>query len=222
MHPAPGNYHRHARERAAVPLRQPSFSGRSAGRTERERAGIVHRLDKDTSGVMVVARTPGGASLPVGAVQGPRRCRKRYLALVAGVIKKGSGTHRGRPRQARARNGKRSACIRTRRARRSPCTGSRSVSRTQRWSRSRSRPAERIRSVCTWRISATPCSATASTAAPGRQNRGEESLPRQMLHAASLSLFHPGNRPPHDLQRPAAAGYGRGHRTPERQEAAGR
>jgi 23S rRNA pseudouridine1911/1915/1917 synthase len=62
-----------------------------AGGSGRERAGIVHRLDKDTSGVMVVARTPE-ALRSLSAQFKNRIVRKRYLALVAGVIKKGSGT----------------------------------------------------------------------------------------------------------------------------------
>jgi 23S rRNA pseudouridine1911/1915/1917 synthase len=57
----------------------------------RERAGIVHRLDKDTSGVMVVARTQE-ALRSLSTQFKNRVVRKRYIALVAGVIKKGSGT----------------------------------------------------------------------------------------------------------------------------------
>jgi 23S rRNA pseudouridine1911/1915/1917 synthase len=50
-----------------------------------ERPGIVHRLDKDTSGVMVVAKHPDAAQALMdqwrhGAVQ------KHYIAVVAGVL----------------------------------------------------------------------------------------------------------------------------------------
>ena len=34
------------------------------------RPGIVHRIDRDTSGLLLVAKTRSGASLPVGADQG--------------------------------------------------------------------------------------------------------------------------------------------------------
>jgi len=47
------------------------------------RPGIVHRLDKDTSGLIVVAKTPGS----LGFLQKEfkqRRVEKRYLALVEG------------------------------------------------------------------------------------------------------------------------------------------
>jgi len=47
------------------------------------RAGIVHRLDKDTSGVMVVARTlPAHASLV--AQLSARQVHRQYLAVVVG------------------------------------------------------------------------------------------------------------------------------------------
>ncbi len=49
------------------------------------RPGIVHRLDKDTSGVMVVAKTDQASqSLIDQWAQG--KVRKRYLAIVAGVV----------------------------------------------------------------------------------------------------------------------------------------
>jgi 23S rRNA pseudouridine1911/1915/1917 synthase len=44
------------------------------------RAGIVHRLDKDTSGLMVVARTRMSMDLLVQAIAG-RTVRRQYLAL---------------------------------------------------------------------------------------------------------------------------------------------
>ena len=49
------------------------------------RPGIVHRLDKDTSGVMVVARTPF-ARASLAAQFKDRTVRKFYLALVHGVV----------------------------------------------------------------------------------------------------------------------------------------
>ncbi len=48
------------------------------------RPGIVHRLDKDTSGVMLVALS-GSAYLHVQAEFAARRVRKIYLAIVSGV-----------------------------------------------------------------------------------------------------------------------------------------
>lgn len=55
-----------------------------AGFSDPSRAGIVHRLDKDTSGVIVVAKTP--EALDWLRVQFKQRLvRKRYLALVHGA-----------------------------------------------------------------------------------------------------------------------------------------
>jgi 23S rRNA pseudouridine1911/1915/1917 synthase len=51
------------------------------------RAGIVHRLDKDTSGLMVVARTPAAAFALSQAIAA-RSVRREYLALVHGHLSK--------------------------------------------------------------------------------------------------------------------------------------
>lgn len=50
-----------------------------------DRAGIVHRLDRDTSGLLMVARTDE-AQLALQAQLKARRIQKRYLALVAGGV----------------------------------------------------------------------------------------------------------------------------------------
>ncbi len=55
-----------------------------------ERAGIVHRLDKDTSGVIVVAKTPD-ALAHLQAQFKARRVEKRYLALVEGIPQSSEG-----------------------------------------------------------------------------------------------------------------------------------
>jgi 23S rRNA pseudouridine1911/1915/1917 synthase len=54
------------------------------------RAGIVHRLDKDTSGLLVVARTPEAHTALVAALAA-REIRRGYVALCAGVMT-GGGT----------------------------------------------------------------------------------------------------------------------------------
>ena len=50
-----------------------------------ERPGIVHRLDRDTSGLLIVARSDE-AQRSVQAQLKARRVRKTYLALVGGVV----------------------------------------------------------------------------------------------------------------------------------------
>lgn len=54
------------------------------------RAGIVHRLDKDTSGLLVVARTPLAQSALVRALAA-HEVEREYLALCQGVLT-GGGT----------------------------------------------------------------------------------------------------------------------------------
>jgi len=55
------------------------------------RPGIVHRLDKDTSGVLLVAKTP--AALEALASQfRARTIEKRYTALVHGSVRAARGT----------------------------------------------------------------------------------------------------------------------------------
>jgi 23S rRNA pseudouridine1911/1915/1917 synthase len=54
------------------------------------RAGLVHRLDKDTSGLLVIARTPE-AHTALTAALAARRITREYLALCTGVMT-GGGT----------------------------------------------------------------------------------------------------------------------------------
>ena len=55
-----------------------------------ERPGIVHRLDKDTSGCLAVARTPD-ALYKLGAAFADRRTEKTYLAVCRGVPRQTQG-----------------------------------------------------------------------------------------------------------------------------------
>jgi 23S rRNA pseudouridine1911/1915/1917 synthase len=81
-HPAPG----HHGETLAEALR-----GTAAGGPDPERAGIVHRLDRDTSGLLVVAKTEeayAGLARQLRA----REMQREYLALVSGHPEAQSGT----------------------------------------------------------------------------------------------------------------------------------
>ena len=57
------------------------------------RPGIVHRLDKGTSGVLLVARTDA-AHRNLAAQFAARTVEKTYLALVQGRVRDGFGPHR--------------------------------------------------------------------------------------------------------------------------------
>lgn len=65
-----------------------------AGRGGQQRLGIVHRLDKDTSGLLLVAKTDE-AHERLAAAFAERRVRKLYRALCRGVFRRASGECRG-------------------------------------------------------------------------------------------------------------------------------
>jgi 23S rRNA pseudouridine1911/1915/1917 synthase len=82
VHPAPGNY-------AGTLVN--ALLGRYAGLPgEAFRPGIVHRLDKDTSGLIVVAKTPSALASLAASFKN-RQVYKEYLALVAGVPRPADG-----------------------------------------------------------------------------------------------------------------------------------
>jgi 23S rRNA pseudouridine1911/1915/1917 synthase len=81
VHPARGH-----REQTLAQLLAPRLAG-----GEPERAGIVHRLDRDTSGLLVVARSEEAHRGLQEALAG-RRIEREYLALVEGRPPARSGT----------------------------------------------------------------------------------------------------------------------------------
>lgn len=68
-----------------------ALAGRAAGGDEPWRSGIVHRLDRDTSGLLVVAKSDE-AHRALKALLAARRLRREYLALVDGTPTARSGT----------------------------------------------------------------------------------------------------------------------------------
>lgn len=52
---------------------------------------LVHRLDKDTAGLMIVAKSPSAASLWTKLIGG-KRVRKEYTAICAGELPRQHGT----------------------------------------------------------------------------------------------------------------------------------
>jgi 23S rRNA pseudouridine1911/1915/1917 synthase len=81
VHPGAGNL-RHTLQNALLAL-DPRLS-------LVPRAGIVHRLDKDTSGLLLIARTPE-AHTALTAALGARAVTREYLALCTGTMT-GGGT----------------------------------------------------------------------------------------------------------------------------------
>lgn len=83
----PGAGHRWGTLAAGVLAHAPSTAGVGGPR----RPGIVHRLDKDTSGLLVVAKTPAAWAALTQALAA-RRVTRRYLAVVAGRVEAEAGT----------------------------------------------------------------------------------------------------------------------------------
>ncbi|MBV9413785.1 MAG: RluA family pseudouridine synthase, partial [Solirubrobacterales bacterium] len=82
VHPARGHW--------AGTLAQ-ALEGRAAGGENPSRAGIVHRLDRDTSGLLVVAKDDA-VHRALKALLAHRRLRREYLALVDGHPPARTGT----------------------------------------------------------------------------------------------------------------------------------
>jgi 23S rRNA pseudouridine1911/1915/1917 synthase len=79
-----------ARGHSAGTLAQ-ALAGRAAGGEDPWRAGIVHRLDRDTSGLLVVAKNDA-VHRALKSLLSQRRLRREYLALVDGHPPARSGT----------------------------------------------------------------------------------------------------------------------------------
>jgi 23S rRNA pseudouridine1911/1915/1917 synthase len=75
VHPAPGNW---------TGTLMNGLLNRASAYFELPRAGIVHRLDKDTSGLMVVAKTEASRQALIGMIAG-RQVSRRYLALASKI-----------------------------------------------------------------------------------------------------------------------------------------
>ena len=68
-----------------------ALADRASGGEEQWRAGIVHRLDRDTSGLLVVAKSDA-VHRDLKAMLTARELRREYLALVAGQPSARAGT----------------------------------------------------------------------------------------------------------------------------------
>jgi 23S rRNA pseudouridine1911/1915/1917 synthase len=86
VHPA-RTTRRHGRERAAAPRRG------SERRRRRAAAGIVHRLDRGTSGVMIAAKNDA-AHQELARQFHDREVEKEYIALVWGLVQQGGASTR--------------------------------------------------------------------------------------------------------------------------------
>jgi 23S rRNA pseudouridine1911/1915/1917 synthase len=189
VHPAPGNYtgtlvNALLYHYGSLPSLNSCLHG-----SERERAGIVHRLDKDTSGVMVIARTQ--EALRSLSIQFKNRVvQKRYVALVAGVIKKGSGTiEAGLGRHIKERK---KISVHTLKAREAV-----SLFKVKERFKNATLVEVEIKTGRTHQIRVHmahlgyPVLGDRVYGGAKAMKRGSDTIPRQMLHAESLFLLHP-------------------------------
>lgn len=85
VHPAPGHW-----QGTLVNALLHRWASAAASDLDPDRLGLVHRLDKDTSGVLLIART-AAALTELSRQFKQREVTKRYLALVSGVPRQAHG-----------------------------------------------------------------------------------------------------------------------------------
>ena len=195
-HPAPG----HAGRTLAGAL-----AGRAAGGPDSARAGIVHRLDRDTSGLLLIAKTEA-AYEALRRMMRRREITREYLALVAGrpdaetgTIDAPIGRHRARRTTVSTRTDRPRAAV----------THFEVVERLPRTTLLR----VRLETGRTHQIRA-HMAAIGHPVCGDRHYRGANcgkrlGLERQFLHATRLMFSHPASReclvceskPPVDLRR---------------------
>jgi 23S rRNA pseudouridine1911/1915/1917 synthase len=195
-HPAPGHH--------GVTLAE-ALRGRAAGGPDPGRAGIVHRLDRDTSGLLVVTKTED-AYLALSDQMRVREVRREYLALVeghpdaeAGTIDAPIGRDRARRTVVSTRSDRpREAVTRFEVIERLPATTLLRVTlETGRTHQIRAHLAAIGHAVC------------GDPQYGGRASGARLGLTRQFLHARRLMFSHPRTRepvvceskPPVDLRR---------------------
>ena len=89
VHPGHGNYTGTLVNAIAWRLRdQPYFESKDP------RLGLVHRIDKDTSGLLVVAKNPD-AKTKLGIQFSNKTTHRKYIALVWGIVKNDEGRIEG-------------------------------------------------------------------------------------------------------------------------------
>ena len=168
----------------------------SAAGGEPERPGIVHRLDRDTSGLLVVARSPE-AHRRLQELVRRRALERGYAALVLGRPRcNAAGSRRRSAATATTRSATRSTP--TRRARRRRTSSCARRCPAARSSPSASRPAGRTRSAST-----SPRSTCRSPGDAVYGRAGDLGLERQFLHAERLAFPHPFTDEPVETNSPS-------------------
>jgi 23S rRNA pseudouridine1911/1915/1917 synthase len=176
VHPAPGNEH--------GTLAQGLVAHGARGGHER-RPGIVHRLDKDTSGLLIVSRTEQSYRLLVAAME-RREIKRTYLALLSGELPQDEGSIDA-PIGRHVRDRKRMSLHSH--AARPAVTHFRVLGRAAGYTLAR----VRLETGRTHQIRVHFAALGYAVAGDAQYGRGPrpEGLSRQFLHAAQLAFAHP-------------------------------
>ena len=85
VHPAPGNY-------SGTLVNALMYKSKNLSKVNGEfRPGIVHRIDKDTSGLLIVAKNDKAHNILAEELK-TKQIKRKYIALVEGVINHDTGT----------------------------------------------------------------------------------------------------------------------------------
>ncbi|MEN8199611.1 MAG: RluA family pseudouridine synthase [Thermodesulfobacteriota bacterium] len=154
---------------------------------DQTRPGIVHRLDKDTSGIMVAAKTDRCHQLLVDLFKA-RKVEKEYLALVTGALKNKSGRIVAPIARHPVHRQKMSVCVEGRGR-----YAASSYHLVEEFDSGLSLVRVHIETGRTHQIRVHMASIGHPLAGDMLYGRGRHSerFPRQMLHAHTLSFLHP-------------------------------
>jgi len=169
------------------------------------RPGVIHRLDKDTSGVIVVAKDDTSYHNLIGQFR-ERTVQKYYLALVFGSLKE----HRGEIRTlvGRSRWNRKKMSVKTDR-------GKEAITQFEVLKRLRSASLVKIRIITGRTHQIRVHFASRGHPVLGDKTYGKKTeliidgksigFPRQMLHAFSIKLEHPASSIPMEFIAPVPA-----------------
>src|SRR5215468_2166123 len=111
MHPAPGHWTGTLLNALVHHVEARGSDGRPPPGAQRARPGLVHRLDRGTSGVLVIAKTDA-AHRELSRQFRSHSIHRVYLALVAGAVRRGGLIDQALPRDPRGGSSQRAGLVR--------------------------------------------------------------------------------------------------------------